>query len=326
MPFNSRFDGCTTLGPVTSSLPLRAAEYPHPNHVLVHLSDTHFLPEGELLHGVAPMRDHLEALLADLAATNLRPEALIFTGDLADRGEEEAYRILRGIVAPVAERLGAELIWVMGNHDDRATMRRTLLDAPADGSEADLTEPYNRVVMLGGLRIVVLDSTVPGRHHGEITPAQLEWLAAVLAEPAPEGTVLALHHPPAPCVMDLLVTFELRDQEALAAVLTGTDVRAILAGHYHYSSTSTFAGIPVSVASATCYTQDLQTPDRGTRGRDGAQAFNLVHVYADTILHSVVPMGGGATVGAHVDANVTAERLAAAGMYIRDAQVLHEVR
>ncbi|TDE94129.1 phosphodiesterase [Occultella glacieicola] len=304
---------------MTSSSPLRAAEYPHADHVLVHLSDTHFLPDGQLLHGVAPVREHLEALLADLESTNLSPEALIFTGDLADRGEEEAYRNLRGIVEPLAQRLGAELIWVMGNHDDRATLRRTLLDTPA-GSPG-LMEPYDRVVMLGGLRLVVLDSTVPGRHHGEITPEQLDWLAGVLADPAPEGTILALHHPPAPCVMDLLVTFELRDQRALADVLTGTDVRAILAGHHHYSSSSTFAGIPVSVASATCYTQDLQTPDRGTRGRDGAQAFNLVHVYADTILHSVVPMGGGATVGEQADAARTAERLAAAGMYIPDAHV-----
>lgn len=65
---------------------LRAAEYPRANHTLVHLSDTHFVPPGELLSGVAPVREHLEGLLEDLVATNLRPEALIFTGDLADRG------------------------------------------------------------------------------------------------------------------------------------------------------------------------------------------------------------------------------------------------
>lgn len=292
---------------------LRAAEHPRANHTLVHLSDTHFVPPGELLSGVAPVRDHLEALLEDLVATKVNPEALIFTGDLADRGEASAYRQLREVVEPLAESIGAEIIWVMGNHDDRATMRTALLDAPADDA------PYDRVVMLGGLRVIVLDSTVPRKAHGENRAAQYEWLTDVLSTPAPEGTILALHHPPIPCVQDLAITVELRDQAALAQVLTGTDVRAIIGGHFHYSTSATFAGIPVSVASATCYTQDLQTPERGTRGRDGAQAFNLVHVYDSTIMHSVVPMGGGATVGRHVDGPTTARMLAEKGLYIPDA-------
>ena len=80
-------------------------------------------------------------------------------------------------------------------------------------------------------------------------------------------------------MLDLAVLVELRDQAGLAAVVRSSDVRTILAGHLHYSTTATFAGIPVSVASATCYTQDLNVPVGGTRGRDGAQAFNLVHVY-----------------------------------------------
>ena len=57
---------------------------------------------------------------------------------------------------------------------------------------------------------------------------------------------------------------------AILAVLAGTDVRMILGGHLHYSTHSLFAGIPVSVASATCYTQDLTVPVGGTRPRDGA--------------------------------------------------------
>lgn len=305
----------TARGTAEGTRALRAAEHPRAQHTLVHLSDTHFVPPGQLLAGVAPVRDHLEELLEDLVATNLRPEALVVTGDLADAGEALAYRDLRGLVEPVAERLGAELIWVMGNHDHRSTMRTALMDLPADDS------PYDRVVQLGGLRIIVLDTTVPGHAHGEIRPAQHAWLREVLATPAPEGTILALHHPPIPCVQDLAVTVELRDQGPFAEVLEGTDVRAIIGGHFHYSTFASFAGIPVSVASATCYTQDLQTPDRGTRGRDTSQAFNLVHVHEDTIMHSVVPRGGGETVGRHVDGPTTARMLAEQGLYIPDAPV-----
>ena len=40
---------------------------------------------------------------------------------------------------------------------------------------------------------------------------------------------------------------------------------------------ATFAGIPVSVASSTCYAQDLTVPVGGTRPQDAAQAYNLVN-------------------------------------------------
>jgi 3',5'-cyclic AMP phosphodiesterase CpdA len=99
-----------------------------------------------------------------------------------------------------------------------------------------------------------------------------------------------MHHPPVPSVLPLAASVELYDQPRLAAVLRGSDVRAIIAGHLHYSTFATFTGIPVSVASATCYTQDLTVPAGGTRPQDGAQAFNLIHVYDDTIVHSVVPV------------------------------------
>jgi hypothetical protein len=95
-------------------------------------------------------------------------------------------------------------------------------------------------------------------------------------------------------------------------------VRAILAGHLHYSTAATFAGIPVSVASATCYSQDLTVVEGGTRAQDGAQAFNLVHVYDDTVMHSVVPIGVHPEVS-FVSPEETSRRLAEANVLIPPA-------
>ena len=67
-------------------------------------------------------------------------------------------------------------------------------------------------------------------------------------------------------------------------------MRAILAGHLHYSTSGTFAGIPVSVAAATCYTMNLARPAVEVNGMDAGQSFHLVHVYDDTITHAVVPV------------------------------------
>jgi Icc protein len=291
---------------------IRIAEYPRPDHFLLHLSDTHLLGADRKLYDSVDSTTHLRELFAELEASEGRPEAIIFTGDLADKGEPDAYDKLRAIVEPAAARLGAEVIWVMGNHDERATFRRHLF------GEVPTTNPVDRVYDVGGLRIITLDSTVPGSHWGVVTPDQLDWLAEELSVTAPHGTILARHHPPLPSVLDLATLVELREQSALAEVLEGSDVRSILAGHLHYSSTGVFAGIPVSVASATCYTQDLNVRTGGTKPRDGARAFNLVHVYENTVLHSVVPIGHYAALD-YVDAAETQRRLADSGVVIADA-------
>ncbi|WP_306233431.1 metallophosphoesterase [Agrococcus beijingensis] len=285
----------------------RTPEHPRPDHFLLHISDTHLLAGGGRLYDRVASEEHLRRLFDEFEASGARPDAIVFTGDLADLGEADAYRRLRAIVEPIALDLGAELVWVMGNHDERRAFRTELLDQPASDA------PIDAVTWVGGLRIVTLDSTVPGLHHGEVSRAQLAWLRDVLAEPAPHGTILAMHHPPVPSVLDLAVSVELRDQVHLAEALVGTDVRSILAGHLHYSSSATFAGIPVSVASATCYTQDLNVPVGGTRGRDGARAFNLVHVYPSTVLHSVVPLGAFPHLD-WIDADESARRLELAGL------------
>jgi len=290
----------------------RTAEYPRPEHFLLHLSDTHFVAKGGLYGDSVDSERYLRSLFDELEASQGRPEAIIITGDVADHGEPEAYAKLRAIVEPAARRMGAEVIWVMGNHDDRANFRFGLLDQfPTDAA-------VDRVQYINGLRIITLDSTVPGHHYGEVTGDQLDWLAEELSSPAPHGTILAMHHPPVPSVLDLAVTVELRDQASLAEVLEGSDVRTIIAGHLHYSTNTTFAGIPVSVASATCYTQDLNVRTGGTKARDGAQSFNLVHVYENIVLHSVVPIGQYRQL-AYVTAEQTAGILEREGITIRPA-------
>ena len=288
---------------------MRQAEYPQPERVLLHLSDTHLRAAGSRLFDSVDAAARLRRALAVIEASGITPDGIVITGDLVDLGESDAYTMLAAIVEPVALRLGTRVFWVMGNHDDRARFRGTLL---GDRS-GDPTAPVDRVDELDGLRLITLDSTVPGHHHGEVSEVQLAWLARVLSIPAPLGSILAMHHPPVPSVLPLAASVELHDQRRLAEVLRGTDVRAIVAGHLHYSTFATFAGIPVSVASSTCYAQDLTVPVGGTRSQDGAQAFNLIHVYDDTVVHSVVPVDAPSILE-HIDAGESQRRLVAAGI------------
>lgn len=254
------------------------------SHVLIHVSDPHFLAAGARLGGRYDVEANFARTLQAIQAVHPNPAAIVMTGDLADLGEPDAYRRLRAAVEPVASELGAPVVWVAGNHDERPALRRDLLGL------TPTQEPVTGVWDLDGLRLIALDTSVPGWHHGDLDEGQLSWLADLLSRPAPHGTLLAMHHPPLPSHLPLFDILELRRQDELAEVVRDSDVRGILAGHLHYSAHGMFAGVPVIVASATCYTMNVARRPADVNGMDAAQAFQLVHVHPETITHTVVPV------------------------------------
>ena len=76
----------------------------------------------------------------------------------------------------------------------------------------------------------------------------------------------------------------------------------------------------VAVASSSAYGQDLTQPVGATRGQDAAQGYNLVHVYAETIVHSAVSLQWGADVGEPVPAEEAGRRIAGRGIGWREAE------
>lgn len=281
---------------------IQLGQYAPPTHTIAHVSDTHYLGGRRALYGSVDTDRSLARALEQLERSGTNPSAIVITGDLADLGEPDAYERLKGELEPVAARMRSRIVWVMGNHDERAPFSSILLGEEPSGA------PQDRIYDIDGLRIIALDSSVPGYHHGELTEAQLSWLEAVLAVPAAHGTLLALHHPPIPTPVELMAIIELQDQPKFADVIRGTDVRGILAGHLHYSTFGSFAGIPVSVAAATCYTIDASAEPDTLLGVDGGQSVNLVNIHPDSVVHSIVPIGSFPQVASF--SGVVLERLA----------------
>lgn len=278
-----------------------------PTHTLIQLTDLHLVAEGDSLPGGVDTAALLGRALQAVAGAAVGPDgagpsALVFTGDLTEHGRPEEYRRLRAIVEPAAERLGAPVVLTAGNHDDRAALRQHLLGEPPS------PEPFDHVVRLGALRIVVLDSTVPGYAHGALRPGQLAWLRAQLAEPAPAGTVLALHHPPLPSASPLAASIRLVHPEELGAAILGTDVRLVLAGHTHVASAGTLGGIPVWTGGPLTTTVDGLAPGATLRTL-GAPSVSRIDLFTDGLLTTSVPIA--AEVVADVPGEEMEPRLAA---------------
>ena len=259
-------------------------QHPAPALNILHLSDTHLLGGERSLFGVLETEKKLDKLFHRVVDSAVDFAAIIITGDLTDLGEPEAYEKLAGIVTPWAQKLGAEVVWVMGNHDAREPFSEVLM------GERPTMATQDRVYQWDGLRLIVLDTSVPGYHHGELTAEQLAWLSEHLATPAPRGTLIAMHHPPLPAPAPLMGIIELDDQDQFWAAIAGSDVRGILAGHLHHVTFAASHGVPVSVAAGMCYTIDLLGhQERLLVSADRGHSVSLVNVYDDQIVFSHVP-------------------------------------
>lgn len=240
----------------------------HRTHTIVQLTDTH-LVAGGLLHGTIDPSVNLRAALGTIGVHATTIDALLLTGDLANDGEPGAYRQVREIVAMAAADLGVPALYGIGNHDERAAFRTELLDgspAPvgtiAGATGTGLAAPVDYTVEIGGLRIVMLDSTVPGHHFGEVSDEQLAWLDSVLASPAPAGTLLAVHHPPLAWSDDapnaeLRASTAFTDPSGLARVVRDRDVAMIVSGHYHEPLGGQLGGVPVWVGASTAMAHEV---------------------------------------------------------------------
>jgi 3',5'-cyclic AMP phosphodiesterase CpdA len=199
--------------------------------LLLQLSDLHIgAPAAE--HD--PRRRLRETVEAVLALPD-RPHAAIVSGDLTDDGMPDSYAFVRGEL----ERLGLPFYVLPGNHDKRAALREGF------GLAGEGDEPIQYSADLGPLRLVALDTVLPGADRGRLDAERLEWLDADLAAAPEQPTVLAMHHPPLVTAIPPFdeICLSAGERAALAEVLSGhLQVLRIIAGHVHRTIVAELAG------------------------------------------------------------------------------------
>jgi 3',5'-cyclic-AMP phosphodiesterase len=199
--------------------------------LLLQISDTHL---GADWHDIDPDECLLRAVEAILDLPQ-RADALVISGDLTQNGTPEEYARLRELVAP----LDLEPHVLPGNHDLRGPLRAAF-GLPGQGDE-----PASHAVDLGPLRLVCLDSTIPGAEAGALDEGRIDWLEATLAEEREQPTVLAMHHPPLTTAIPSFDAIGLAPEwrEALAGVLQRhPQVARVIAGHVHRPIVSELSG------------------------------------------------------------------------------------
>ena len=241
----------------------------------IHLTDLHLVPPGNLLWGNDPWQ-RLEAALADIERHHADAEFCFISGDLAERGEAEAYTALR-------ERLAAfplKTILMIGNHDDRETYLKSFPDAPRDenGFAQQILDTQRG-------RFVFMDTYgEPGNSAGWYCEPRQRWLKQQL-QGADGDIYLVMHHPPLDIGNKYMDPIKLVEADAFADIVAGDPrICHIFFGHIHRTLFGTWKDITYSALPALNHQVPLVPGSVEHRYSDEPPMYAIVTLSDDQVL------------------------------------------
>ena len=223
--------------------------------ILAQISDLHLCADGALLAGFADTERLLAECVEHLNRMAPRPDVVVATGDLVNDGQPKQYALLRRLL----DRLEMPVYPIPGNHDDRDAMGDAFRDMgvlPAGGFFLHYTIEDHAV------RLIALDTLIPGADGGEMCAQRLRWLDDRLTEQPNRPTVVVMHHPPIPSGLAYMDKDEFRGGAEMAKIIRRhSQVEAILCGHLHRPVHVRWAGTMVSVAPSCVFQFVLDLAD-----------------------------------------------------------------
>jgi len=261
--------------------------------LLAQISDPHIKRPGALAYRRVDTAAALARCVAALNALDPLPDAVVITGDLVDQGELAQYAHLKTLLAPLA----MPYYLVAGNHDERAALRTAFAERPELASGGEFVQ---YALDVGPLRLIALDSTVPGEGGGHLCDARLAWLAGELDAARDKPVIVALHHPPFVSGIDHMDRMRLAPAAAdkLAALISRhPNVERVLCGHVHRPMFTRFAGTIAAAIPAPAHQVALDLRENAPSAfRMEPPAFALHRYDAATGLvthHAYVDEGDG---------------------------------
>jgi 3',5'-cyclic AMP phosphodiesterase CpdA len=146
-----------------------------------------------------------------------------------------------------------------GNHDDPQAMRAKF---PSHDYLRQRPGKLDYLIDEFPVRLVALDSTIPGKAPGRLTSEQLQWLDETLAAAPRKPTIVALHHPPFWTGIGHMDLQPLQNPAELESVIARhPQVERVLAGHLHRPIVARFGGTVASTAPSPAHQVALDLAD-----------------------------------------------------------------
>lgn len=222
--------------------------------LICQLSDTHVSLPGARLYGKVDTAAHLAAAVKRVGELKPLPDVVIVTGDLVDAGGAAEYAHLRDLLEP----LTMPVFLIPGNHDSRDR----LLEVFRDHAYLRQCLPFIQFAIESyPVRIIALDTVIPGSPGGKLCEGRLAWLERKLAEAPLRPTIVMMHHPPFPTYIPWMDGMGLANPAGLHAIVERyPNIERVLCGHLHRPIQARWAGTLASTAPSTAHqvTLDLR--------------------------------------------------------------------
>jgi Icc protein len=219
--------------------------------LLAQISDLHVRPEGMTYNNAVDSNRMFADAVEHLNALDPQPDLVLITGDLVDKGQDAEYAMLRTLL----NGLALPYLLMPGNHDDRERLASAFPEhdyLPQRGPKHYLIDRYP-------VCLLALDTTVPGKHHGEVDDKGLAWLEESLVATAGAPTMVMMHHPPIETGIPYMDTYMCFGPERIAAVISRfPNVERVLCGHVHRPILQRWAGTVLCSCPSTATQIALQ--------------------------------------------------------------------
>ncbi|MEE8436581.1 MAG: phosphodiesterase [bacterium] len=220
--------------------------------IVVQLSDPHVVQQDALLKGQVDTNGLLAQAVRRVLRLRPLPDRVWITGDLVATGRSEEYDALVALLSP----LTMPLHLLPGNHDDRDLLRAAFHDhdyLPREGKFLHYVVETSPVVETEPVRMIGLDTVIPGEMGGEMCPERLAWLEARLAEAPGRPTVIFMHHPPFEVGLPV-DRYLCRNGDALEKLVSRyPNIQRIGIGHAHRSIQRVWGGTLACVCPSTAH-------------------------------------------------------------------------
>jgi 3',5'-cyclic AMP phosphodiesterase CpdA len=204
--------------------------------LICQLSDLHVRRPGELAYRRVDTGSYVRRCVSEIARRFPAPDAVVITGDLADRGSEEEYAHARALLEP----LQVPIYVIPGNHDARAELRQAFPECAQVCGPEDFLQ-YTASV--DSIRLIALDTLLPGEGGGRLCAARLAWLEEALERASPRPVVILMHHPPFATGIEYMDAVGLETAYPLEPIIRRhPNVERILCGHVHRTIVRRYGG------------------------------------------------------------------------------------
>jgi hypothetical protein len=127
-----------------------------------------------------------------------------------------------------------------------------------EAAYASSSGPLNQKIAVGELDLMLLDSSVPGKPHGELGAPTLQWLDTALGSSKDRPALVFLHHPPFLAGIWHMDRQNLMNAAELATIIRRHPrVQLVATGHIHRAALTMFAGVPCTICPAPNHAVDL---------------------------------------------------------------------